>query len=482
MGGGLRWGFLAPPQRPSAMKTIIEPFRIKTVEPIHMTSAEERRTALTDAHFNVFGLRARDVMIDLLTDSGTGAMSTKQWAAMMLGDESYAGSESFFELRDVVRDLTGYRHVFPVHQGRAAERILFHIVGGHGKVVPSNTHFDTTRANIEYSGAEARDMPVADAHDPAIESAFKGNMDVGALADLLARAATGTVPLGMLTVTNNTVGGQPVSMANIRAVSELYRRHGVPFFLDAARFAENAYLIQQREPGFEDRPLIEIAREMFSLADGCMVSAKKDGLVNIGGFIALNDDALAAKVRDLLILTEGFPTYGGLAGRDMAALAQGLREVLDRDYLHYRHASAEYLATRLDELGVPTVKPSGIHAVYVDARAFLDHIAPEMLPGQSLVCELYLAGGIRAVEVGTLMFGSTDPETGWAIPTPLDLVRLTLPRRVYTQSHFDWVVETFADIVARRHELPGYRIRQEAPILRAFTAQLEPAPVTAGIS
>jgi tryptophanase len=463
------------------MRTIIEPFRIKTVEPIRMTSAEDRRAALTAAQYNVFGLRARDVMIDLLTDSGTGAMSTHQWAAMMLGDESYAGSESFFDMRDAVRNITGYEHVFPVHQGRAAERILFHIVGGHGKVVPSNTHFDTTRANIEYTGADARDIPVADAHQPSVERLFKGNMDIDALAELLATAKPGTVPVGMLTVTNNTVGGQPVSMANIRAVSELYHRHGIPFFLDAARFAENAYLISRYEKGYENRPLIEIAREMFSLADGCMVSAKKDGLVNIGGFIALNDGKLAAKVRDLLILTEGFPTYGGLAGRDMAALAQGLREVLDHDYLEYRHASATYLATRLDKLGVPTVKPAGIHAVYVDARAFLDHIPPEMLPGQSLVCELYLKGGIRAVEVGTLMFGGTDPQTGWAIPTPLDLVRLTLPRRVYTQSHFDWVVETFAEIVAHKGELPGYRIREEAPILRAFTAHLEPVPVTAGV-
>ncbi len=455
------------------MKTTIEPFRIRTVEPLRITDREAREAALVAAHHNLFGLRARDVMIDLLTDSGTGAMSTKQWAAMMQGDESYAGSASFFELQQVVQDLTGYKHVFPVHQGRAAERIVFTICGGAGKCVPNNTHFDTTRANVEYSGAEAIDLPVADAHEPSIRRPFKGDMDLDALAKLLENAPPDSIPVGMLTVTNNTTGGQPVSMQNIRGVSELYRSHGIPFLLDAARFAENAYFIKEWEQGYADRSLEDIAREMFSLADGCMISAKKDGLVNIGGLLALNDDELAGKARDLLILTEGFPTYGGLAGRDLAALAQGLREVLDEDYMHYRLASSRYLAKALRELGVPTVRPAGIHAVYIDARAFLDHIRPEHLPGQSLCCELYLTGGIRAVEVGTLMFGGTDDQ-GLPTPTPLDLVRLTLPRRVYTQSHYDWVIESFADIVGRKHELPGYRIVEQAPFLRAFTARLEP--------
>jgi len=465
--------------RHNIMKTIIEPFRIRTVEPLRMSTSEERRECLAAAYYNLFGLRARDVMIDLLTDSGTGAMSTKQWAAIMMGDESYAGCESYYELRDVVRDLTGYEHVFPVHQGRAAERIICQIFGGAGKRIPNNTHFDTTRANVEFTGAEALDLPVHEAHVPDSERLFKGDMDLAALAQLLDEAAPGAIPLGLLTVTNNTVGGQPVSMANIRAAGELYRSHGVPFLLDAARFAENAYFIHLNEPGYEDRSLRSIVQEMFSYADGCMVSAKKDGLVNIGGFLALADGDLAAQARNLLILGEGFPTYGGLAGRDMAALAQGLREVLDEDYLRYRLMSARYLAGALDRLGVPTVKPTGIHAVYVDARRWLDNIPPELLPGQSLCCELYLTGGIRAVEVGTLMFGGTDTVTGLAVPAPLDLVRLTLPRRVYTQSHFDWVIESFAEIKDRRATLPGYRISVEAPFLRAFTAQLEPVSVTA---
>jgi tryptophanase len=461
------------------MKTIIEPFRIRTVEPIRLTSRAYRTEALQRAKYNLFGLRARDVTIDLLTDSGTGAMSTRQWAAMMLGDESYAGSDSFYELESVVRDLTGYRHVFPVHQGRAAERILFQIFGGAGRIIPNNTHFDTTRANVEFTGASALDLAIPSAQSPADESPFKGDMDVGRLAELLATAAPGTVPVGMMTVTNNSVGGQPVSMANLRRTSELFRRHRVPFLLDAARFAENAYLIRLREAGHAGRSLRDIAREMFSYADGCLVSAKKDGLVNIGGFMAVDDDTLAEKIRDLLILSEGFPTYGGLAGRDMAALAQGLREVLDEDYLHYRHASACYLADALDRLGIPVVKPTGIHAVYVDAREFLDHLEPTELPGQSLCCELYLTGGIRAVEVGTLMFGGTDPDTGAILPAPLDLVRLTLPRRVYTQSHFDWVIETSSDIASRRGDLPRYRIVREAAFLRAFTAELEPLPARA---
>lgn len=444
------------------------------VEPIRVTTEAERAQILAAAHHNLFSVRARDVMIDLLTDSGTGAMSTEQWAALMRGDESYAGSESFYELEQVVRDLTGYRHVFPVHQGRAAERILFTLLGGRGKVIPNNTHFDTTRANIEFTGAEALDLPDPDATRLDERLTFKGNMDVERLATVLVAAAPGSVPVGLLTVTNNAVGGQPVSLANIRATSELYRRHGVPFFLDAARFAENAYFIKQHEPDQQQRPLREIVRAMFALADGCMISAKKDGLVNIGGILALNDDALAARVRDLLILTEGFPTYGGLAGRDLACLAQGFREVLDEHYLAYRHASARYLGGALRKLDVPIVTPVGIHAVYVDARAFLPQVSPAHLPGQSLCCELYRLGGVRAVEIGTLMFGGTDPVTGEPTPARADLVRLTLPRRVYTQSHFDWVIECFADLAPRRHELGGYRIVRQAPFLRAFTAELEP--------
>lgn len=455
------------------MRTIIEPFRIHTVEPIRITTEPERKRALEAAHWNLFGLRARDVIIDLLTDSGSGAMSTKQWAAIMTGDESYAGSESFYELEATVRELTGFRHVLPVHQGRAAERILFTILAKPGLKIPNNTHFDTTRANVEYQGTEAVDLPVPEALDPRAERAFKGDMDLEKLAAFLA-ANHGKVPLGLLTITNNSCGGQPVSMANIRATAELYRAHGVPFFLDAARFAENAYLIQQTEPGFRDKPLRAIAREMFSHADGCLVSAKKDGLVNIGGLLCINDPKLAEAARNLLILTEGFPTYGGLAGRDLAALAQGLREVLDDDYLAYRLASARYLATRLEALGVPTVRPTGIHAVYVDARALLPHVPPLRLPGQAVCTALYEIGGIRAVEIGTLMFGRTDPVTKVGTPARLDLVRLTLPRRTYTQSHFDWIVESFERLVAEKDRLAGFRILEEAPYLRAFTAKLAP--------
>ena len=446
------------------MRTIIEPFRIHTVEPIRLTTRAEREQALDLAHHNLFGLRARDVIIDLLTDSGTGAMSTDQWAAIMKGDESYAGSESFFELESTVRALTGKKHIYPVHQGRAAERILFSIVARQGMRIPNNTHFDTTRANVEFQGAEAVDLPIPEALDPRAERRFKGDMDLAALRTFL-QQNRGKVPIGLLTVTNNSVGGQPVSMANIRATSALYHEFGVPFFLDAARFAENAWQIQQHEEAWQKVPLPQIVREMFACADGFMLSAKKDGLVNIGGLLAVDDDDLAAKVRNLLILTEGFPTYGGLAGRDLAALAQGLREVLDPDYLAYRAASARYLADRLESLGVPTVRPCGMHAIYVDARAFLPQIPPQDLPGQAICCALYLIGGIRAVEIGTLMFGAA---------AKLDLVRLTLPRRTYTQSHFDWVIEAFAELCRNKHTLRGYRIVEEAPILRAFTARLAP--------
>ncbi len=455
------------------MKTIIEPFRIRSVEPIRMSTREEREKALAEAHYNLFSLAARDVMIDLLTDSGTGAMSTKQWAALMQGDESYAGSESYFDLRDTVQDLMGYKHVIPVHQGRAAERIIFQIMAADDMCIPNNTHFDTTRANIEFRGTQAVDLPVPEGLDPSAAGDFKGNMDIGRLRVFL-EENQGRIPVGLLTITNNGNGGQPVSMQNIRETSELYKQHGIPFLLDAARFAENAYMIKLREGGYADTDLKDIVREMFGYADGCMVSAKKDGMVNIGGLLCLNDDGLASDARNLLILTEGFPTYGGLAGRDMAALAQGLREVLDWDYLQYRHASASYLADGLERLGVPCVRPTGLHAVYVDARALLPHIPALELPGQTLCCELYKVGGIRPVEIGTLMFGTTDAQTGKPQPATLDLVRLTLPRRVYTQSHVDWILEAIEDVVSRKDGLKGYRILEEAPFLRAFTAKLAP--------
>lgn len=430
-----------------------------------MSNRPEREEALERAHYNLFQLAAYDVMIDLLTDSGTGAMSTEQWAAMMTGDESYAGSASFYELESVVNDLMGFKHVMPVHQGRAAERIMFQILADEHSQIPNNTHFDTTRANIEYRQAKALDFPVPSALDPACEEAFKGNMDVDRLRAFLEDSPEGTVPVGLLTITNNATGGQPVSMANIREVASLYREHGIRFLLDAARFSENAYLIKLEEPGYRDKPLKEIVREMFSYADGAMISAKKDGLVNIGGLLCLNDDRLAEQARNLLILTEGYPTYGGLAGRDLAAMAQGLREVLDEDYLAYRLASARYLAKALSDLGVPVVRPNGLHAVYVDARALLPHVPPAELPGQAICCELYRLGGIRAVEIGTLMFGDT---------AALDLVRLCLPRRVYTQSHVDYVAEVFGELVQHRQDLRGYEILEESPFLRAFTARLRP--------
>ncbi|MCA8963520.1 MAG: tryptophanase [Planctomycetes bacterium] len=464
------------------MKTVLEPFRIKAIEPFRITSVEERTRILDAAHHNVFLVRAEDVMIDLLTDSGTGAMSAQQWSAMMTGDESYAGSRSFYDLEGVVHKLTGYRHVFPVHQGRAAERILFSSVLSPGQSVPNNAHFDTTRANIEFLGAAALDFVHPSARDLSADVPWKGDIDLDELSSWLEAQPPGSVPIGMLTITNNRTGGQPVSMQNLRAVSSLYRRHGIPFFLDAARFAENAWWIHRLDPEWHDKTLHDVARAMFGLADGCMISAKKDGLVNIGGLLCCNDDALAAKIRNLLILTEGFPTYGGLAGRDLAALAQGLREVLDYDYLHYREASAQYLADRLGAIGVPIVRPFALHAVYVDARAMLPHIPPEELPGQALVCELYRRGGIRAVEIGTLMFGRKDPVTGEPVVAEHDLVRLCLPRRVYTQSHVDWVVEAFAEMMRETEHARGYEILEEAPFLRAFTARLRPVSRQAAVA
>nr|BCX00822.1 MAG: tryptophanase [Bacteroidota bacterium] len=451
------------------MKTIIEPFRIKTVEPIYMSSREERARWIEEAYYNLFALDAERVLIDLLTDSGTAAMSSRQWAALMQGDESYAGSPSFDRFEEAVRRLMPFRFIIPTHQGRAAEKILFSIAGGPGKVIPSNTHFDTTRANIEFTGAEAVDLPIEEASYPELEHPFKGNMDVGRLEELIRRLGPERVPLCMLTVTNNSGGGQPVSMANIRAVSEVCHRYGVPLFLDACRFAENAYFIKLREPGYADRSVLEIVREMFSYADGCTMSAKKDGLANIGGWLALNDEAWAQQARTLLILTEGFPTYGGLAGRDLEAIAVGLEEVIDEDYLRYRIASTQYVGRHLIEAGVPIVRPVGGHAVYLDARAMLPHIPPLQYPGQALAVELYVHGGVRGCEIGTVMFGRQSD--GSEKPARMDLVRLAIPRRVYTQSHMDYVIEVVVEVYERRHQLRGMRIVWEPPVLRHFTAR-----------
>ncbi|MBX3270412.1 MAG: tryptophanase [Sandaracinaceae bacterium] len=454
-------------------RTIIEPFRVKVVEPLPRTTRAERAALLGRARYNLFAIRAAHVTIDLMTDSGTGAMSQEQWAAIMRGDESYAGSTSFFELEAVVRDLTGMRHVIPTHQGRAAERILFDaLVGGApGKIVPANTHFDTTRANVEAVGAEPRDLPLAEAHLPESEHPFKGNFDLVALRALLDEHAE-RVPAVVATVTNNSAGGQPVSLEHLRELRDLVDDYGVPLFLDCARFAENAHLVKLREPGQGERSTEEIAKEMFRLADGAWMSAKKDGLVNIGGFLALDDDALATRCRSALVLTEGFPTYGGLAGRDLAALAVGLREVLDEGYLDYRLASVRYLFEHLRERGVPLLGPPGGHAVYLDARRFLPHVPAAQLPGQSVAVALYLEAGIRTCEIGTAMFGHTLPD-GTQATAPLELVRLALPRRVYTQSHVDYVAEAVGYVFERAGELGGYRIVDEPPALRHFTCGFE---------
>jgi tryptophanase len=432
-----------------------------------MTTREERERILRDAHFNVFNIPARDVLIDLLTDSGTGAMSSLQWSAIMRGDESYAGAESFFRFRDVVRDLTGFEHILPTHQGRAAERILFELVGGAGKVVPNNAHFDTTRANIEHSGAEAVDLGIQESADPTNRHPFKGNMDVAALEALIGRVGAERVPLCMVTVTNNSAGGQPVSLENLRAVRAVCDKHGLPMFLDACRFAENAFFIKRREPGQEGREVRAIVREMFDMADGATISAKKDGLVNIGGILLIRDEKLALRADALLILTEGFVTYGGLAGRDLEAMAQGLEEVTHEDYLAYRIRSTEYLGEKLLALGFPIVEPPGGHAIYVDAGRLLPHIPAAQFPGQALVCALYREAGIRAVEVGSVMFG-----TGGHAPR-LELVRLAIPRRVYTQSHVDYVVEAAEQVYAQRKALVGLRMTYQPPYLRHFTARFE---------
>lgn len=457
-----------------AFKTIIEPFRIKAVEPIRFTTREEREAILQRARYNLFLVHSDEVMIDLLTDSGTSAMSAEQWAGIMRGDESYAGSRSFYFFESVVKEIFGFRHVIPVHQGRAAERILFSLLCKPGCVVPNNTHFDTTRANIEYRGGQAVDLPCPESRDTQTPHPFKGNMDVDGLKRLIDEVGAERIPLVMMTVTNNSGGGQPVSMANIRAVSEICRRYGIPFYIDACRFAENAYFIKLREPGYQHKSVREIAREMFSYADGCTMSAKKDGLANIGGFLCTNDDALAQQEKELLILTEGFPTYGGLAGRDLEAMAIGLQEVLDEHYLEYRLASVRYLGEHIAREGVPIVQPPGGHAVYIDAGALLPHIPPLQYPGQSLVVELYREGGVRSCEIGSVMFARKDPQTGEELPAPKELVRLAIPRRVYTQSHVDYLVEVILNVAQRKEQLRGYRITWQTPFLRHFSCHFEP--------
>ncbi len=454
-----------------AFETIIEPFRIHSVEPLRLTTEEERRRAIEAVDFNLFKLPASEVLIDLLTDSGTGAMSRDQWAAIQHGDESYAGSPSWFRFLAAVQELFPFPHVIPTHQGRAAERILFSVIGGPGKVVPNNTHFDTTRANVEFTGAEAVDLPIPEGRDPSALHPFKGNMDVGALEALLAERAA-DVPAVFVTITNNSGGGQPVSLENLRAVRATCDRHGVPLFLDACRFAENAWFIREREEGHSNRTVADIVRELASLADGMTMSAKKDPLANIGGWLAMRDDELADRCRTLEILTEGFPTYGGLAGRDLEAIAQGLVEAVDHDYLRYRTRSTAYLGDGLLRNGFPLVQPFGGHAIYVDARALLPHIPPLEYPGQSLSVELYAVGGIRGCEIGTVMFGRRPD--GTEAPAAMDLVRLAIPRRTYTQSHVDYVIEVAERVAERASGLRGYRIVEEPPSLRHFTARFAP--------
>ena len=454
------------------IKTIIEPFRIKSVEAIRQTTRAQREKLLEAAGYNLFLLASDDILIDLLTDSGTNAMSNEQWAAMMRGDESYAGSPSFTRFKNSIQAIMGFKHVIPTHQGRAAERILFSVMCKKGDVVPNNTHFDTTRANCEFVGAEALDLPTPEALDPAREYPFKGNLDTARLQQTIERIGAKRIPLVMITVTNNSGGGQPVSMANIKAVKAICSQHKIPLYIDACRFAENAYFIKLREPGYAHRTPREIAQEMFSHADGCTMSAKKDALVNIGGFLCTNDDAVAQAQKDLLILTEGFPTYGGLAGRDLEAIAVGLNEVLEEDYLQYRIVSTAYLGNHIAAEGVPIVQPPGGHAIYIDARAFLPHIPPTQFPGVALAAELYLEGGIRSVEIGTLMFGKCD-EHGVERPSPMDLLRLAIPRRVYTQSHIDYTVEVILDVWRRREQIRGLALTEQAPFLRHFSARLQ---------
>ena len=446
------------------MKTIIEPFRIKSVEPLHQTTREQRERLIEQAGYNLFLLRAKDVLIDLLTDSGTSAMSTDQWAAIMRGDESYAGSESFFRMKRVVQDLTGFRHVIPTHQGRAAERILFTVMCRPGQTVPNNTHFDTTRANIEYAGARAVDLPIPEAADTQLRLDFKGDLDLAGLQRLIAAEGADRIPLIMVTVTDNSGGGQPVSMRNLEAVRAVATRHGIPLYLDACRFAENAWFIREREQEYREWSPREIARKMFSLADGCTFSAKKDAFANIGGLLCTNHDRLAAQETNLLILTEGFPTYGGLAGRDLEAIAVGLEEVLDPDYLRYRITSTAYLGRHIADRGVPIVEPPGGHAIYIDAARMLPHIPRTQFPGQALAVELYRHAGIRSVEIGSVMFGEASKH---------ELLRLAIPRRVYTQSHIDYVVEAIVEVNSYRDRIRGMRIVEQPPFLRHFSARFD---------
>lgn len=455
------------------MRTIIEPFKIKSVEPIYFNTREERETILSNAFNNPFLIKANDVLIDLLTDSGTSAMSSNQWAGIMKGDESYAGSPSFFRFEKVIKEITGYPIAIPTHQGRAAEKILFSILGGAGKYFISNTLFDTTRANIEFSGAAGIDLPCEEGKHPSIPAPFKGNMDVAALKRTIAEIGVANIPMVIMTVTNNSGGGQPVSMQNIKEVSAVCKENNIPFFIDACRFAENCYFIKLREAGYANIPVPKIAAELFSYADGCTMSAKKDAFANIGGFLAMKDLELANSCRNLLIITEGFTTYGGLAGRDLEAIAIGLQEVMDENYLQYRIRSIEYLTHKLIAAGVPVMQPAGGHAVYLDAKAFLPHIPVHQYPGQALACALYTEGGIRSVEIGSLMFGKYD-NNNQLVPAALELVRLAIPRRAYTQSHIDYVAEVITEVFEKRNHIGGLEIIEETPLLRHFTAKLKP--------
>jgi len=455
-------------------KYIPEPFKIKMVEPIQLISKEERTKALKTAGYNVFSLRAEDVYLDFTTDSGTSAMSQNQWSAMMLGDESYAGARSFFKLKAVIDEIFGFKFFVPTHQGRAAENILSNLLIAPGQYVPSNMHFDTTEGNIRARGGRPVNLIIDDAYDPAKRLDFKGNMDIAKLRAFIEETSVENIPFGMITITNNAGGGQPVSMENIRQVSEVYKEYKIPFFIDACRFAENAYFIKLREPGYADKTPLEIAQETFSLADGATMSAKKDGIANIGGFLAVNDEQLFESIRNELIMREGFPTYGGLAGRDLEAIAVGLKEALEVPYLEYRLAQTTYLGERLLEIGVPIIEPPGAHAIYVDALKFLPQIPQKQLPGQALSIALFQYGGIRAVELGTVAFGYPDPETGEEILPKLDMVRMAIPRRVYTQSHFDYVVDVFKEIVENKEAIRGFRISYQPKLLRHFTAKFEP--------
>ena len=454
------------------MKTLIEPFKIKQVEHIPITTVEKREKYLEEAYHNLFFLKSDQITIDMLTDSGTTAMSAAQWGKLMDGDEAYAGSRSYYKFEDAVRNFSGFKHIIPVHQGRAAERILFTLVGEKGKLIPNNTHFDTTRGNIEFRGAEAVDLPTEIGKKPEAIHDFKGNMDIDKLRHFIEETGVENIPLVMLTVTNNSGGGQPVSMENIRQTKEVCEQYGLPLFLDCCRFAENAYFIKQREPGYENKSVFEISKEMFSYADGATMSAKKDGMSNTGGFLACNDDELAEKAKTLLIITEGFLTYGGLARRDLEALAEGFKEVMDENYLAYRIGQVEYLGDKLLEAGVPILQPTGGHGLYLDAKRFAPNIAPEHFPGHTISCEVYRISGVRSVEIGSVMFGKKDSE-GKHIGPPMELVRFAVPRRVYTKSHIDYTAEAIIEVFNNRDKLRGMKIVWEAPYLRHFTAKFD---------